>query len=166
MLNIYRNLEAIPNTIKNRENTIYDVDSKFDALIMTSQIKINNTVKGILKFIDKAEYLSNYHIKSRVGTEIDMTNISTGSKALILLEKDNYNNLGKPIVNITECGENAIELLFSMYAKNLLDENTRCLFTAYTKPNNFNKLKNLKLNIMRQYKKKEISFENFYDYEE
>lgn len=81
---------------------IFDVDSAFQSISITG----SDFQKMVIKEIDGGSYCNNRTFVDRFGDQLKYENLSTGSKALILLDikKDT-------IINFTECGDNALMLL-------------------------------------------------------
>lgn len=82
---------------------IYNCSLFFDTNVMKN-IKITDNIKQIIKIIDDSEYIGGENVLTRYGDTIDLSNISSGCKAVITV-------LYCPdkIVNMVEAGNNALE---------------------------------------------------------
>lgn len=90
----------VPDSI----DTVKDVESFF------INVKLHNTEKekSILKTIEEAEYIDSISFKDKFGYKLPISALSTGTKAALCIL--NYPN---EIVDLRECGRNAIDAIFS-----------------------------------------------------
>ncbi len=100
MLEVYK-ISAIPKgTEVIKVNDIFF--NKYTAVLL------NDRAKDIIKEIDNSEMINQYSIKSRFdGTVLNVDKLSTGCKTAL-------NILYNPdkIINIFECGDNAIDVIY------------------------------------------------------
>lgn len=98
MLNIYIGRDKLPKDKK----FILDVETAFLNVDMFG----SEFQKSVIKEIDRGEYLDKSRFVDRFGNYLYLSELSTGSKALLLAEA--FPNL---IINFDEVGLNAIALL-------------------------------------------------------
>lgn len=130
MLTVYTRISGVEKD----KRLIQFVDLEFDKVIYNT--KLNSIDLEFMKHIDNAEYIGNGLIKTIFGvTEIQ--NLSSGCKTLILL--NHQDELGNCVINISECGQNALDFVFKM-------DNKKVLLTFKNRPYNYdvNKLVNVK----------------------
>lgn len=127
---------TIVTSLRSNASYIDDVESYFNASIILDENPFDSNLdRKIMKIIDGVTYKDGVVIKTKFGkTHIDK--LSTGCKALLLINK--YRNTEK-VVNITECGDNVIKLIFELgekcnikiYTKRVIrmpNINKKCLF--------------------------------------
>lgn len=98
MLNIYIGKESLPEDKK----FIFDVESVFLLVKITG----SDFQRKVIEEIEHGSYYDNKRFKDRFGGLLYYSNMSTGSKALFEAEY-----LINDIINISECGENALRML-------------------------------------------------------
>lgn len=106
MINLYTRKSLLPNNME----LISDVDTYFNNCIYNNMINFDDIDNQILAQIDKSS-LSNMsgYVNTPFSYNIPVTFISTGAKTLILI-----NHFGShKVINISQCGENALEFAFS-----------------------------------------------------
>ena len=110
-LHIYTNLDEVKNAGKKFRltNDIY-----FDANI---QLKNTDIESFILDFVDNAKYVNKDYVSGKFSEYYEIDKLSTGCKTLL-------NILHSPdkCFSVTECGNNALEALFSIRDGNVLWE--------------------------------------------
>lgn len=106
MLNIYVGKDNLPRD----KQFIFDVESIFPGVTITG----TNVQRYVISDIEKGEYVDNKRFKDRFGGLLYYTDMSTGSKAIMVVDffKD-Y------IINCDECGENALGLMSLLDAGNV-----------------------------------------------
>lgn len=119
MFRIYNNREKIPSEYR----VLYDVEPLFDARV-SNEINIISGADEIIKKVDASVLLDFTLIKSRFGVTT-VNNLSTGCKVVLtyfwLKAKEELINdytidgiaLSDIVLNLTECGPNALEYLFN-----------------------------------------------------
>lgn len=145
MLTLYKNEKYI----KNPERLVYFVDLYFNDIV--DKIEINEIDKGYMKAIDKADYLGKKEFISPFGRS-NITDLSTGCKALILLKHSE--ELGDLIVNISECGGNALDRVFQM-------DNKKVLLLFFSMPNSFDEIKDIQIKLVGR-KERVMTLEELY----
>lgn len=114
---------------------INDVEAGFTQLKYNNELFEDDVSLFIMKYIDSVSFKKGDYIETPFGST-SMDNLSSGCKALLLAYY--YRNKKDVLVNILECGENAIELLFelaktmdiSVYTTHTLtiyDDNAECI---------------------------------------
>ena len=100
-LTIYTNRARVPNNIP-----IIDNNESFFNHISLSKTE---TESFILDYIDSAKYLDRSHVSGKFSTCYPISELSTGCKTLL-----NILNTKDRCFNVVECGNNALECLFSI----------------------------------------------------
>lgn len=116
MLNIF-------TQIQDTSKFIFDVETHFRRLIYNNKFDDKNC-RYVLEKIDGVTFKKGTFIVTPFG-ETHLENISTGCKAILLCIF--YKNTNK-IVNVTECGENATDLLFDLGDKTEVNVYTKIPF--------------------------------------
>lgn len=98
MLEFYIGKENLPKDIP----FIYDVESAFPFVI----IRGSDFQKRVISEIDNGSYNNNKTFIDRFGLPLRYDCLSTGSKAILLLDSKK-----DAIINMTECGDNVLGLL-------------------------------------------------------
>lgn len=91
--------------IKKDSNFLLDVDSWFSSV----KIEDKDYAKKVIREIDEGEYYNALGYRDRFGYSLRLDNLSTSSKALILL-----NEKKDKIINLEECGVNIGGLLLDI----------------------------------------------------
>lgn len=103
MITIFKNKKDIPQNIEYIElNDVY--------FNKHTVLKLDDRAKGIIEQIDGAKQLSKFKIESKFhGVVLDIDCLSTGCKSVL-------NVLYSPdkVFCLKECGENALEILYSL----------------------------------------------------
>jgi hypothetical protein len=109
-LNIFETIEEIPQGVE----YIKSNDLFFDA---KGNIPNSEFAKAVLEHIDNARYFNNKSFIGRFGDD-DLqpkSNLSTGSKTLLNIAQNIHQ-----CFNVSECGNNALEMLFRINEGNIL----------------------------------------------
>lgn len=99
VLNIYIGKENVPENVF----LVYDVDAYFE---IAPSINKTELVERVLREVEKAEYVNETTFKDRASRYLDVTKMSTGTKALVLCEK-----FSQYAINFSEVGSNVWQLL-------------------------------------------------------
>ena len=97
-------------TSKVAKNKIEDVESRFELLIKTGEKFEDDIYTQVMQQIDGVISRDNEIIETKFGKTL-INNLSTGCKSVILMifyRDSNY------FVNIDDCGDNAIKIVFSL----------------------------------------------------
>ena len=146
MITLYKNEKYI----KNKSRLVEFVDLYFDAMIL-DKIQINDIDIMYMQKIDGATYLGDNYFTTFLG-RTSIENLSTGCKTLILL--NHSDELGNVVIDVSECGENALDYVFMM-------KNKEVLLEFYSKPSNFDKLRNVVVKVVTT-KENEMTLKQLY----
>ena len=113
MITVYTKKEHIEKDKK----LIQFVDLTFNKLAY--DMKLNQLDTEYMRKIDGASYLGDGKMETVFGTTW-ITNLSTGCKVLILL--NHYGKNKDYVINIGECGQNALDEVFKLSDCNILME--------------------------------------------
>ena len=95
MVELFIGVDNIPDT----ERLIYDIDP----VITSVDIEGTPLQRRVLAEVEHGEYFDATRFKDRFGNLLYYSELSTGSKAIIIAEV-----IPDMIVNFTECGDNAL----------------------------------------------------------
>lgn len=112
----------IVTKLNNKDAFLIDLDVYFNLNIPFKVLSKDKDYLDVIKKIDTAEFIADEVIKTRFGITV-LSNLSTGCKVVLsylYLKKSGVSDIK---INITECGGNALEVLFS-YADKFADSNT------------------------------------------
>lgn len=93
---------------------INDVEAGFKQLKYYGELFDDEISRKIMKLIDGVSFKDGDYIKTPFGTT-NLDNLSTGCKAVLLAYY--YRNEKNTLVNVIECGDNAILVLFQLAKK-------------------------------------------------
>lgn len=107
MIHLYTSKRAIP---KDKE-FITNIDPTFNALIYSDSLRLNSKDEEILRIIDKSKLSKSCgYVDTPFGNNIPISNISTGSKTLILINHFKESS----VIDISQCGRNVLNLAFQI----------------------------------------------------
>lgn len=106
MLNIYIGEENLPKDML----LVTDADAAFGAVDMCG----TEFQRRVLHTVELGEYYDTKRFIDRFGCQLHYTNMSTGSKTLMLVEA-----LPDRIISCDECGENALGMLTYLSSGNI-----------------------------------------------
>lgn len=110
MIQIYFSKRVMPKNIE----FITDVNVYFDAKLANGDIKLDSTDAKLLQVIDHSSLFTDGFMDTPFSSHVYVTFASSGAKTLILAHHFAKN----AILDISECGTNAVNILFSMDGNN------------------------------------------------
>lgn len=99
-------------TIHKSLNLITSIDSYFNTLILTKELKLNDNDIKFMEVIDKSKLSKDIgYIDTPFGSHVSMFYMSTGLKTLILVNHSKESD----VIDISQCGQNVINILFNSF---------------------------------------------------
>lgn len=99
-------------TISKSLNLITSIDSYFNTLLLTEEIKLNKTDIKFMALIDKSKPSKDAgYIDTPFGNHVPIFYTSTGAKTLILVNHARKED----VIDISQCGQNVINTLFNNF---------------------------------------------------
>lgn len=121
MITIYKNKDDIPDSMEYVELNDIFFNQK-------TVIKLDDRAKEIVEIVDESKLLGKYKIESKFnGVTLDIDCLSTGCKTIL-----NVLYFPDKVFCMKECGDNALEILYSLVNGNVYSDYAMIPFDMHT----------------------------------